>query len=49
MKKLIALLLLVVMIPCVVGCPFSPNVDQIRADFCAEYPEVCQYVDFESN
>jgi hypothetical protein len=32
------------------GCdfPFSPNMDQIQSAFCARYPEVCQYVDFDN-
>lgn len=28
------------------GC--KPNVDLAQATFCEAYPEVCQYVDFDS-
>ncbi len=31
------------------GCPFSPNVSSIQEAFCAEYPEVCQFVDFDTD
>ncbi len=45
----VAVFLMLGAITLCMGCPFSPDVDQIRDDFCRYYPEVCQYVDFDSD
>jgi outer membrane murein-binding lipoprotein Lpp len=42
MKKLIALAVLTLGVCLFVGCV---NEDKIVEDFCALYPEVCQYLD----
>ena len=49
MKKIATAVLCLVAVLFVAGCPFSPNVSSIQEAFCAEYPEVCQFVDFDSN